>query len=147
MNIKVIFIVGLPGAGKTTLLEQINDGFCIDDFSIHLERLADFKENPESVLYIADPTLCMATQERAEASLRKMLGPDFNVESFEWRFFENDLEACWKNVEARQDQRKIDIHFVKHLSRSYAENYDLNKQELIPVYKGNQNVSKKSRKI
>lgn len=147
MNIKVVFIVGLPGAGKTTLLKQMGDGFCIDDLSINLDKLDNFKQNPEPVLYIADPTLCMATQEKAETSLKKMLGSDFTVESFQWCFFENDLEACWANVEARQDQRKIDIHFVKHLFRCYAENYDLDKQELIPVYKGNQNVSKKSRKI
>lgn len=138
MNIKVVFFVGLPGSGKTTLLVKMNDGFIIDDLSVNLTMLDDFKNNPQEILYIADPLLCLSTKKQAETKLKEMLS-DFNILSFDWRMFENNLDNAWKNVEARKDNRNINYYFMKHISKCYSENHDLTSCELIPVFKRDQN--------
>lgn len=131
-NIKVVFYVGLPGSGKTTLLSKIKKGFIIDDFSLNIEKLAEFKDSEEEILYIADPMLCTITMEEAERSLSKMLF-GLTIKETEWFLFENNLENCWYNVENRNDNREINKGFMEYLSKKYKENYSL--ENTIAVYK------------
>lgn len=131
-NIKVVFYVGLPGSGKTTLLSKIKKGFIIDDFSLNIEKLAEFKDSEEEILYIADPMLCTITMEEAERSLSKMLF-GLTIKETEWFLFENNLEDCYCNVKSRNDNREINKGFMEYLSRKYKENYSLEKT--IAVYK------------
>lgn len=131
-NIKVVFYVGLPGSGKTTLLSKIKKGFIIDDFSLNIEKLAEFKDSEEEILYIADPMLCTITMEEAERSLSKMLF-GLTIKETEWFLFENNLEDCYCNVKSRNDNREINKGFMEYLSKKYKENYSLEKT--IAVYK------------
>ncbi len=131
-NIKVVFYVGLPGSGKTTLLSKIKKGFIIDDFSLNIEKLAEFKDSEEEILYIADPMLCTITMEEAERSLSKMLF-GLTIKETEWFLFENNLEDCYCNVKRRNDNREINKGFMEYLSKKYKENYSLEKT--IAVYK------------
>ncbi|EPP7234066.1 hypothetical protein ACTOJ1_000985 [Shigella flexneri] len=131
-NIKVVFYVGLPGSGKTTLLSKIKKGFIIDDFSLNIEKLEEFKDSEEEILYIADPMLCTITMEEAERSLSKMLF-GLTIKETEWFLFENNLEDCYCNVKRRDDNREINKGFMEYLAKKYKENYSLEKA--IAVYK------------
>lgn len=133
-NIKVVFYVGLPGSGKTTLLSKIKKGFIIDDFSLNIDKLVEFKASSEDILYISDPMLCTVTIEEAEISLKRMLLDLFITET-EWILFENNLENCWYNVKKRNDDRKINKDFMKYLSEKYEKNYSL--FNTVSVYKKN----------
>lgn len=110
----VTCVVGLPGSGKTQLLwTKAPHGFFIDD-PYNLDACLDWlRENShgENTLWIADPYFCI-TQVRAQAEIKlfEKLGVRPN-----WIFFENDAEACMRNIARRMDGRKVRglIHALK----------------------------------
>lgn len=133
MNISVIFIIGLPGSGKTTLLSDITDGYIIDDFSKNTSLLNEYLRNPTGKLYIADPTLCLTTKEKAENFLTSQIGSIGEI-SFEWWHFENEPDKAWRNVEKRNDGRIIAKSFLNYMSRSYNSNHDLENVKTIEIF-------------
>lgn len=133
-KVEVSFYVGLPGSGKTTLLTLKKDGFFIDDFSLNIKKIEDFKKSNKNKLYIADPMLCLATQEKAEEVISNKLF-DFDI-NYKWFFYENNLENCLKNIKERNDERKISENFMKHLSEKYEALHGKCLINAIPVYKG-----------
>lgn len=133
-KVEVSFYVGLPGSGKTTLLSLKKDGFFIDDFSLNIEKIEDFKKSNKNKLYIADPMLCLTTKEKAEELINNKLSY-FDID-YKWCFYENDLPNCLRNIKRREDERKISENFMSHLSKRYKELHGESLINAIPVYKG-----------
>jgi hypothetical protein len=111
---RIVCVVGLPGSGKTHhMLENrgVDDVF-VDDPKLFLA----YKWTPQQLaevntLWIADPYFCIP-EVRAQAEHK--LIESYGV-SPTWIFFENDPEACMKNVARRNDGRKVRglIHALK----------------------------------
>jgi hypothetical protein len=112
---KIIAIVGLPGSGKTYLgnrLAKENGYEFIDDIDIEGKKrlLAILKEGNDCI--ISDPNFIFEDiRNKAILSLAENL-------NIEWMFFENDPEQCLKNVEYRNDGRKVK-DFISMFSKYY----------------------------
>jgi len=109
----VICMVGLPGSGKTHYanLSSADDVLIIDD-------IKDQKELPDPDVYrliiITDPSWCKSSvREAANAALASKYSVNIN-----WAFFDNDPESCIKNVEYRNDGRKV-INLINELTKIY----------------------------
>lgn len=123
---KVTFIVGLPGSGKTYAGRKIaGDGLFLDDLS--LLHQADAMDELASALrtgpvVVADCYLCLfinrlCAQEKVQ-DIAKANGQDLTIE---WIYFENDPEACRRNVRRRKhggDKREVE-GMIKLLSGHY----------------------------
>lgn len=112
---QITCVVGLPGSGKTHYVRNhmhVTD-WLVDD-PLHLYMLPD----PEglapqlvSTLWICDPYFCIQdVRHKAELILC-----DHYAVCPSWVFFENDPEACMRNVTHRDDGRKVRglIHALK----------------------------------
>ena len=115
MKTKVVLVAGLPGSGKTYYAKarlKHSPGLLIDDIDdLHLLEAA-VRQNP--VVYITDPHFCIDGVRQKAEQVFSSIG---NVE-IEWVFFENDPHKCERNIEYRNDGRRVDIT-LKHLSRLY----------------------------
>ena len=112
----ILFIVGLPGSGKTTLANRINKENggkyrIIDDpRNFNSDVLPYLGED----LIITDPHLCFESNRKAAIERILSINPDTKID---WIFFENDPEACLKNVKGR-DERRVET-FIKNFNISY----------------------------
>ncbi len=109
--IEFLLIVGLPGSGKTYYSRQL-EGTIFDD----INDLSLLTKDLQGKITIIDPHFCCADiLAKAKDILTKKF-PDCKIDTV---YFENDLEACWKNIQRRNDNRKISYSFVKSLSSDY----------------------------
>ena len=111
---KIILIVGLPGSGKTTLGKNLaQSGILIDDISkFGLDRLI-VSLNEFSTIVVTDCFLCLEKEREKAISFFKSK----NIESIDWIFFENNPDKCLKNIQYRNDGRKVEglIHMLSRL--------------------------------
>ena len=115
MMTRVVLVAGLPGSGKTHYaLECLKDkeGLLIDDIK-DIFILKDVLEH-NRVVYITDPHFCLGgVREKAERLINSLAKVQV-----EWVFFENNPDKCKRNVEYRDDGRKVDAT-LRHLSKHY----------------------------
>jgi len=121
---KVTLIVGLPGSGKTFLahdLARSEDARVFDDM-----KMSDLKDIRKDILrhkknmILVSPQLCFeATRKLVEATVKEW-GATVQV-----IYFENDPEQCLKNVESRDDGRKV-YFFIRDVSKEYKIPEDVN---------------------
>lgn len=134
---KVIILVGLPGSGKSYLIKALKkkaSGLVSDDFmkdaalnspinrepsitdSRHYHRLiSDLRDGKECV--ISDIILCDALFRIQLDMALKIDAPTCTVK---WEFFENNPEACVKNVRRRRKPSWArEIKLIRFLSRKY----------------------------
>jgi ABC-type glutathione transport system ATPase component len=129
---EVTFIVGLPGSGKTTLAKtMVSDGVTfIDDFCVAVKHghAADLLKDATDRLVITDPKACLVQPDTIREKLTHW-GGECKV-----RFiaFENDVDACWDNVKARDDGRRISRQYLESLAKNYVPS---EWGEVRPVYK------------
>jgi hypothetical protein len=106
--LKVIFIVGLPGSGKThhaRVLQQINkDYVLIDDVSVNKLEMFIKALNGSTDIIATDPWLC---DPKSRENAVKMVLKHNPLARIHWVFFENDPVKCHKNVDFRNDGRKV----------------------------------------
>lgn len=105
MTKQATLLIGLPGSGKTYLGKNLT-GFFIDDP----------KEKPElnhDKLVIADPNLCMENVRKKAISYLQESGYEVS-----FIYFENDPKQCLKNVENRNDGRKVE-NTINILTKMY----------------------------
>lgn len=128
----ITFIIGLPGSGKTTLAESlVKEGVTlIDDFCVVVQagEAPEVLQNAGDKVVITDPKACLVKPQVILEKLEGWGGP------CKVRFiaFENDVEACWNNIKARDDGRRISLTYVKNLAKSYDPK---EWGEVVPVYK------------
>lgn len=109
--IQFLLIVGLPGSGKTYYSRQL-EGTIFDDF----KDLSLLTKDLQGKIVIIDPHFCGEDWLLTAKHLLRKRYPDCKIDV---TYFENDLEACWANVQRRNDNRKISYSFVKSLSSDY----------------------------
>lgn len=115
MKKQIIFIIGLPGSGKTFLVNtsnQFNDCLFLDDLKDF--QLIESSLQTNNKIVITDPHLCNdCTRNKAIDKLSK-----FDVDII-FKYFNNDPEQCFINVQNRNDGRLIGKHFIFDLSKKY----------------------------
>lgn len=112
----IVCIVGLPGSGKTFLAYQLAkdiDDCCIIDDIQSLDQLTNIKTH---YLIITDPYFCF---DSVRFSAQRILEKRGNVS---WIFFENMPFKSLKNVDLRNDGRK-----VRELTHLLSKNYRIPK--------------------
>jgi len=116
--IKITLIAGLPGSGKSFLGTEMakNGSSFIDDISmIGIVPLENAIKKYEHII-IADVFLC---EERTrELAVKRLKSLGIKKKEIEWIFFENNPEKCLKNVERRDDGRKVKL-LIEDLSKDY----------------------------
>jgi hypothetical protein len=125
-------VAGLPGSGKSYWAKaQVSETtYLVDDpkSQDEIPTINFLKENGYSTLIVVDPWFCVSSiRMNAEKSILER----YNI-SPEWIFFENDVEACVRNVIIRNDGRKV-TDFIKNVSQKYEIPDNLN---AIPVWRG-----------
>lgn len=113
----IIFIVGSPGSGKSYLamdLSEEDDAVIVDDPKDFSEIEKAIKTSSRDVI-IADCFLCEEeVRLKAEQRIRLL---DQKAQLV-WYFFEKNPEQCRKNVELRNDGRKVEGS-IKRFSSTY----------------------------
>lgn len=107
MQIKLI--IGLPGSGKTYLGKSLQ-GIFIDD-----PVIPPPKNINTDFLVIADCYFCNPYTITCAKNTLKEIFPDATIECL---YFENNPEKCLKNIQFRNDGRKV-TELIKHLSSIY----------------------------
>jgi predicted kinase len=116
---KVTIVVGLPGAGKTMYARDmvLPDTKLFDDPSLTPDSLNDLKEHIKSGGNVIITDAYMVSPEvrrEAESKLRS-----WGATEFDWLFFENNPDACIKNIENRRDGRLVSPTYIHEASRQY----------------------------
>lgn len=131
---KIIFICGLPGSGKTFYGNQLSKetGFdFIDD--VKDAKHLDYHVIDDKSCIVSDPNFIFShNRERVESYLKQYGDAGLDIPKSEWIFFENNPEQCIKNVELRNDGRKV-IEFIRNFSKVYE--IPIN-SKVIKVYSG-----------
>lgn len=129
---RILIVIGLPGSGKTThVLNHLkqDDNFFIDDFSLNLDKIKEFKESGLQKLIIADPQLCFVDETEIIKTLKSLVSEKFLYEII---YFENNVEQCIKNIKNRNDGRLISEFIMRNV---YTKHYVIPKYAItLPVY-------------
>lgn len=96
---KITLIIGLPGSGKTYLAYTICD-VVIDDITSLAQLPADVDE-----FVITDVNFCDASMINRAENILYRWHADVEIERI---YFENDSTKARKNVEYRNDGRKVE---------------------------------------
>ncbi len=152
--IKLTIVVGLPGSGKTTLGKRLlnespDDTLFIDDFSLNTDDANKFDVALHNRIIITDPYLCRIPHSWVTGEAQNYVAemclkffPALRNGDVDWEahFFENDLEACLKNI--HRDPKPLDtIRFATDLASDYNPPTVGCLNEFIhPVYKEEENV-------
>ena len=124
---KIIMLVGLPGSGKTHYGESLGLPFYDD-----LTQTGGLKAiEPADAIIISDFSLIFKKQRRVAEKVLKTKFPNAKIEYVVW---ENNPEACWKNIVRRKDTKNIAREFLHFASRHYTSPKKM--KELLPVYEG-----------
>jgi ABC-type dipeptide/oligopeptide/nickel transport system ATPase component len=139
-KMQIIAIIGSCGSGKSFLANELRQTMTllchrfviIDDPKSYLDIKKIIEDNPDADgFFLCDPFLCEPpVREKAIKKLEK----DFGVTP-EFIFFENDEEACRRNIERRiqnGDDRKV-WGSLRRFSKSYQIPSDT---KTIPIWKG-----------
>jgi predicted kinase len=122
---KIVFLCGLPGSGKSFFGDEIfsyhrhreESAIFLDDMGVEhsLQDLVEAVRVGYQNIIIADVHLCR--EEDRKHALKRMieLAPGY---ALEWIYFENDPIKCLKNVEYRDDGRKVK-EAIRELSKRY----------------------------
>lgn len=114
---KCTVIVGLPGSGKSFLMNQIAlNEILLDDIEIKDSQVFE----PGNYI-LTNPYFCLSSKEK----ITEKINQHFKVDIIEFILFENDLEACWFNVQNRKEYKKISYSFMQYLSKEYSKNFNL----------------------
>jgi hypothetical protein len=125
--LRVTVIVGLPGSGKSHLAETMAADYVLDDLSVFFTGEIKIPIN-HGHLIITDHRAGLA----GPSSISDRIFEWFNSTDVTIIAFENDPEACWGNIQRRNDCRKISKSYLDSISKIY----DLTKyQDIRPVYK------------
>lgn len=125
---KFTMLVGLPGSGKTHFGNGLGLPF-FDDLTENggLDALLNLSDDA----VISDFGFLLETTRKAAVSKLLTQFPD---STFEWVVWENDPEACFKNIVRRNDGRNLSIDTLRVLSKLYT--YP-STEEIRSVYDGN----------
>lgn len=124
---QLIFLVGLPGSGKTTYAKDVfvPEGFeLFDDIGISNQGIqALFDHLLEGKKAVVTDIYSLTTEDRLRIlrQLYSAVEPDLNLR---WIFFENNADACIKNISKRKDDRLISEDFVRYLAKIYTIPYN-----------------------
>jgi hypothetical protein len=123
---KIIAVIGLPGSGKSHYLDKFKnnpDYLIIDDPKNISEIPLDISKN----ILIADCHLCRTTVRDSFKNIITKLLPNHSIEIV---FFENNPTQCLKNVEYRNDGRKVEATIIQ-----YSKKYEIPEgSKVIPVF-------------
>lgn len=108
---KLTLVVGLPGSGKTYFATSLG-GTLIDDISINT---ADKTQITGDHLVVTDPNACQVDP----ATVLRKLTEWFGEREISVFAFENDVDACMKNISARADSRVITKQTMHALAKNY----------------------------
>lgn len=116
---RVIGLVGLPGSGKTTWASnrtyQLNEAYVDDLKNIEELNPSNFSSDVDTV-YFSDPHLCDDNiRVKAESKIKQFI-PGVELS---WKFWDNNIEDAWTNVQRRKDGRVISRHWLEHISSKY----------------------------
>lgn len=106
---KVFAIVGLPGSGKTTLAKKLaleKDALLFDDIGFESQRSqfeACLLENSKNIV-VVDVYFCLAAVRKLALETITSLNSAVEIE---WIYFENNYDACLKNIQNRNDGRNV----------------------------------------
>lgn len=123
---KIIAVIGLPGSGKSYYLDKFKnnpDYIIIDDPKNISEIPVDVDKN----ILIADCHLC---RKEVLNSFKQVINKILPKHSIELVFFENNPNQCLKNVEYRNDGRKVEATIIQ-----YSKKYEIPEGEkVIPIF-------------
>jgi hypothetical protein len=130
---KLVWIVGLPGSGKTYYAERhpIKGAKFFDDPSANAASLDELKRHIQAGgnAVITDVySVSTTVRALAESKLRA-----WGVTEIEWMYFENDPEACIRNIGRRRDGRLVSESYVREAAKHYAIPEGV---EILPVFQG-----------
>lgn len=144
----LVVIVGLPGSGKTNAAQNYsdfldyivfddvgNDEYMMNKLYSYLTYWKDLDNDWRSGVVVTDTFLC---EPKNRSSFQKKLN-EYGLRPT-WLFFENDPEQCIKNVQNRNDGRKISASYIRELSKKYvipagASVVPVAGKRYIPVYR------------
>lgn len=112
---EVILLVGMPGSGKTHYGNELvkETGYLfLDDLKDKELFVAALKARKSVV--VADPWLCLPDILDSALKISRV-----HTEAIQVIYWKNDLQQCLRNVETRNDGRKVDV-MLKHLAKTYS---------------------------
>lgn len=126
---KILALVGLPGSGKSHYINKLEslDKYLIIDDPKNADDLPDIATAKNFDIIIADCHLCIP---RIREKFINKMNKTYPDHSIEFLFFENNPSQCLKNVNYRNDGRKVETTIIQ-----YSKEYEIPvNSNIIPVF-------------